>query len=743
MQKFINPYRLGELPANPAEFFDREETLAWVESQLIAQRRLLIIHGAPLIGKSSLLKFLPALLGIDNKAVTLPLAPAAENVSDVLAFISRRMMLQLAEQDIAPPTLAAENDPVAVLDDTIAQFAAAAPNQMLLMLIDDFDALLRIPNAIATVLGTLEILLTRHNHLSLILVFQSVSIPFLNHHLLATAPIHQLPPFNQSNALKAITAPVEKILRFDYGVPKRIAELTSNHPYYLNLFCHTLFNRCAREGWVNLRYVDDTLDDVLSQTIAPFETQWQESTWIERTILVAIAAAKGSHGMTTRQEMFAHLSRKDKNADENIISTALESLTYRGVLIKMGALSYRFAVDLFRHWTARHYTLDDILAEVNWLDPGRRPQPIAVQKPEETPADEDAIPEKKRAPLPKLLTGLSALAIVAALALGGILLSERLQPTPTALPNAVATGTGEPVLFTVQTKVAPTPTPIPEPTLTPTPTAPIVVAKSLPSIAYMARKQGGLWQIFVMNTDGSNPHSISDGTGNDTSPVWSPNGRQLAFVSQRDGNREVYVMDIHGQDAQNITNNPADDWTPAWSPDGGQIAFSSNRTGGWEIYTIDADGQNLTQLTDGGSNISPVWSPDGESLVFSSKRDGNWEIYTMQTDGTALRRLTVNNVNDLAPVWSPDGKLIAYETNADGDVEVYVMTTAGGNPRNISQNPYANDHGPVWAPGGQQLLFYSNRDGNWDIYLTDAGGRSTVNITNTADVDEQTPAWRP
>ncbi len=121
MQKFINPYRLGELPANPAEFFDREETLAWVESQLIAQRRLLIIHGAPLIGKSSLLKFLPALLGIDNKAVTLPLASAAaENATDVLAFISRRMMLQLAEQDIAPPTLAAENDPVAVLDDTIA-----------------------------------------------------------------------------------------------------------------------------------------------------------------------------------------------------------------------------------------------------------------------------------------------------------------------------------------------------------------------------------------------------------------------------------------------------------------------------------------------------------------------------------------------------------------------------------------------------------------------------------------------
>ncbi len=748
MQKFINPYRVGELPASSIEFYNRENSFVWVEHNFIAQRRLLIVHGAAHIGKSSFLKFLPEKMGITIFPVALAMpAPTGNAAADVLTYFSQQMMFQLAMQDVTPPDISADGDALAALSETLAHVGQVAPDAAVLFTIDDFDTLLDTPNVLETILNALGSLLMRHENFLVALAVNSISLPQLNHPLLNTAPVHQLPPFDLSTALKFITEPVEKTLRFDYGVPKRIAELTSNHPHYLMLFCHALFNRCAREGWVNLRYVDDTLDDVLAQEIPSFTKMWAEATLVERAVMMAIATFKGSHGVVTRQEIIALLSRKNKKVDENIIATALESLAFRGVLVKMGALSYRFFVDLFRHWLALHYELSEVLSAVDWRAPANRPEPPEPLA-SESFADETDTTETTentpRAVLPKWIAALGVLTLLGIVAVGGIFLLGLFPATaPVAVTATSAITTAAPVSFTAKETVVPTFTPTPAPTLTPTPTAPIVVAKSLPSIAYMAREGDGLWQIFVMDTDGSGAHNVSDGTGNDTSPVWSPDGTQLLFVSQRDGNRELYVMAIGGDNPRNLTNNSADDWTPAWSPDGTRIAFSSNRSGGWEIFTADADGQNVQQLTNGGSNISPAWSPDGTQLVFSSKRDGNWEVYTMAVDGTNVRRLTVNEVNDLAPVWSPDGKMIAYETNIDGNVEVYVMTASGGNPRNISQMPYANDHGPVWSPGGQQLLFYSNRNGDWDLFLTDTAGRSTVDLTNTPNVDEQTPAWRP
>ncbi len=748
MQKFINPYRVGELPASSTEFYNRENSFVWVEHNFIAQRRLLIVHGAAHIGKSSFLKFLPEKMGIGVLPVALALpAPTGTTAADVLTYFSQQTMFQLAMQDVTPPDVSADGDALAALSETLAHVGQVAADAAVLFTIDDFDALLDTPAVLDTVLNALGSLLMRHENFLVTLAVNSISLPQLNHPLLNTAPVHQLPPFDLSTALKFITEPVEKTLRFDYGVPKRIAELTSNHPHYLTLFCHALFNRCAREGWVNLRYVDDTLDDVLAQQIPSFTRMWADATLVERAVMMAIATFKGSHGVVTRQEITALLSRKNKKVDENIIATALESLAFRGVLVKMGALSYRFAVDLFRHWLARRYELSDVLTAVDWRAPANRPAKLPETPPSDAAEAADTPEtgaETPRATLPKWVAVLGMLTLLGVIAVGGVFLLGLFPAAPPVATVAAPVATAEAVSFTAKETVVPTFTPTPAPTRTPTPTAPIVVAKSLPTIAYMARQgTDGLWQIFVMDTDGSGVHLISDGAGNDTSPVWSPDGQRVLFVSQRDGNRELYVMNIDGGNPHNLTNNAADDWTPAWSPDGAKIAFSSNRSGGWEIFTADADGENVRQLTDGGSNISPAWSPDGTQLVFSSKRDGNWEIYAMAADGTNVRRLTVNDVNDLAPVWSPDGKLIAYETNLDGNVEVYVMTAAGGNPRNISQMPYANDHGPVWSPGGRQLLFYSNRNGDWDLFLTDTAGRSTVDLTNTPDVDEQTPAWRP
>ena len=123
----------------------------------------------------------------------------------------------------------------------------------------------------------------------------------------------------------------------------------------------------------------------------------------------------------------------------------------------------------------------------------------------------------------------------------------------------------------------------------------------------------------------------------DSVPTWSPDGRRIAFGSDRDGNREIYVMNADGSGVTRLTDNDAIDSGPAWSPDGRRIAFSSTRDGRFEVYVMNADGSGVTRLTDNDAfDWHPAWSPDGRHIAFQSNRDGNWEIYVM--NGRRLRR---------------------------------------------------------------------------------------------------------
>ena len=155
-----------------------------------------------------------------------------------------------------------------------------------------------------------------------------------------------------------------------------------------------------------------------------------------------------------------------------------------------------------------------------------------------------------------------------------------------------------------------------------------------------------------MDADGGNPRNLDQPScRQDGSPDWSPDGRQIAFHSDRnrdwefnvhrEKNWEVFVMNTDGANLINLTNHPAGDGSPDWSPDGRQIAFESNRDGNVEIYAMNADGTNPINLTNHpAADRSPDWSPDGMQIVFHSERDRkddddkNVEIYVMNADGT-------------------------------------------------------------------------------------------------------------
>jgi Tol biopolymer transport system component len=189
----------------------------------------------------------------------------------------------------------------------------------------------------------------------------------------------------------------------------------------------------------------------------------------------------------------------------------------------------------------------------------------------------------------------------------------------------------------------------------------------------------------------------------------------------RDVNVWQYDIGDGLSNAKPLTDSTSLDYNPQYSPDGRQLAFVSKRSGVMEIWVCGSDASNARQLTSRrqGFTDSPRWSPDGEWIAFTSNEGSNRDIYVVPRSGGSERRVTDNPSEEGRPSWSVDGKWIYFRSSRSGEPQIWKVRWEGGNPIQVTKG---GGYEGFESPDGKTLYYVRRRQwtGLWEVPV--AGG---------------------
>ncbi|NJP06644.1 MAG: hypothetical protein HC837_13945 [Chloroflexaceae bacterium] len=272
------------------------------------------------------------------------------------------------------------------------------------------------------------------------------------------------------------------------------------------------------------------------------------------------------------------------------------------------------------------------------------------------------------------------------------------------------------------------------------------------------RSRDSNFEIYVMQANGTNLVNITNNPWDDWHPVWSPDGRRIAFISNRDGQNEhndIYIMNSDGSEMRMLTNNEPGTFfnSPDWSPDGTRLAFGLGQAQAgvetFDIYVMTLDGAELINLTRDPTSFNghPTWSPDGKRIAFVSDRAGNDDIFVMHADGSGVRNLSNHPAHDFDPSWSPDGRYLVFDSDRDSaagafSAEIYRMERDGSDQTRLTFDS-ALSGSPSWSPEGDRIVFVSGPIAESQIYVMHIDGTGRVGLTNIPAAYHDDPDWKP
>ena len=318
-------------------------------------------------------------------------------------------------------------------------------------------------------------------------------------------------------------------------------------------------------------------------------------------------------------------------------------------------------------------------------------------------------------------------------------------------------------------------------------------------VAFQAYK-GGTFHIWTMKPDGSGLRQITSGHGDDREPRFSPDGKKIAFASDRafKGSYDIWVVDVASGGLNQWTAAAADEYEPAWSPDGAEIAFVSGvGINGTSIQAANATGQSHIVVTaPAGAHLnSPTWSPDGKQVAYTQFAGGKSELMVSGTRvGTAedafpfpatwlpgnrllytgdgkiqIAEVAGSNSSEIkfeaqyalkrpsyqrkqfdlepgkskqvlgivSPTLSPDGKQIVFEALN----QIWLMEIRG-KPQALTNDSFYKED-PSWSPDGKRIAYSSDKAGTEDLYILDLETKHEQRVTTSAESAEVSAAWSP
>ncbi|HEX4637650.1 MAG TPA: hypothetical protein VH189_15815, partial [Rhizomicrobium sp.] len=274
------------------------------------------------------------------------------------------------------------------------------------------------------------------------------------------------------------------------------------------------------------------------------------------------------------------------------------------------------------------------------------------------------------------------------------------------------------------------------------------------TIAFFAYRDGG-YDLWAVAPDGSSQHRLTWGPFDDREPAFSHDGTRIAFSSDRGkvlgSDYNIFVLELRSGEIRQLTSNPAEDMMPSWSPDDRQVAFASTRENGHGIWAVDAAGGSERQLGTSAARVDAVsWSPDGQVIAHAVDGTKGW----LEANGKSLtgnEHVFPFRVSFQSPTtffYTADGKIKKRALNGAAETVPFTAqleVTPVRNTYTRRKRDFANQAPrkalgivrPVLSPDGKTIAFAALGD----IYLMPVGGKPR-NITHDAAYDTE-PAWSP
>ncbi len=256
-----------------------------------------------------------------------------------------------------------------------------------------------------------------------------------------------------------------------------------------------------------------------------------------------------------------------------------------------------------------------------------------------------------------------------------------------------------------------------------------------------AGKKGGVSEIYYVNYDGTEPVKLTNFRSITLTPKWSPDGKQISFLSYKDNAPDLFVMELSRQTVRKILSTGRLNLPASWSADSKRMLVTSSKEGSEDIYILNIADGRMTKLTNDPSiEVSPTWSPDGKQIAFVSDRGGTPQIYLMDSSGANVRRLTFEGGYNTTPSWHPRANRIAYEGRADGSFQIMVIETEGGSPVQLTTG--GRSENPAWSPDGRYIAFVSRVGGKSRVCVMNSNG-TNVRVIHEGLDNYVSPTWSP